>query len=107
MRIAKEIFGPVQQILKYKTLDEAIERANSTTYGLAAGLVSTNVNTIQRFAQEVLAGTIWVNTYLVVTPQTPFGGFKMSGIGREGSIEGVLPYCEVKTVTMKIPVKIS
>jgi len=108
MRIAKEeIFGPVQQILKYKTLDEAIARANNTSYGLAAGIVSNNVNTIQKFTQEILAGSVWVNTYLAVGPQTPFGGFKLSGIGREGGIEGVLPYCEVKCVNMKISQKIS
>ncbi|XP_022673197.1 retinal dehydrogenase 2-like [Varroa jacobsoni] len=108
MRIAKEeIFGPVQQILKYKTLEEAIERANDTPYGLASGIVSNNINTIQKFAQEIRAGNVWVNTYLANTPQTPFGGFKISGIGREGGIEGVLPYCEIKTVTMKIPGKIS
>ena len=108
MRIAKEeIFGPVQQILKYKTLDEAIERANDTAYGLAAGIVSKNVDTIQRFAQNILAGTVWVNTYFSGMPQAPFGGFKMSGIGREGGIEGVLAYCEVKTVTMAIPQKLS
>jgi len=108
MRIAKEeIFGPVQQIMKYKTLDEAIERANNTSYGLAAGIVSNNVNTIQKFAQEIQAGNVWVNTFLAVTPQQPFGGFKMSGIGREGGLEGILPYCEVKTVTMRIAQKIS
>ncbi|XP_018495387.1 retinal dehydrogenase 1-like [Galendromus occidentalis] len=108
MRIAKEeIFGPVQQILKYKTLDEAIERANQTHYGLAAGIVSKNVDTIQKFAQNILAGTVWVNTYAVVAPQTPFGGFKMSGMGRENGVEGVLAYCEVKTVTMALPEKLS
>jgi len=108
MRIAKEeIFGPVQQILKYKTLDEAIERANNTMYGLAAGIVSNNVNTIQKFTQEILAGSVWVNTYLAIGPQTPFGGYKLSGIGREGGLEGILPYCEVKTITMKIAQKIS
>lgn len=108
MRIAKEeIFGPVQQILKYKTLDEAIDRANATSYGLAAGIVSKNVDTIQRFVQRVQAGTVWVNTYFTGLPHTPFGGFKMSGLGRENGVEGILPYCEVKTVTMAIPEKLS
>lgn len=108
MRIAREeIFGPVQQILKYKTFDEAIERANKTHYGLAAGIVSKNADTIQKFAQNILAGTVWVNTYLAVAPQTPFGGFKMSGLGREGGVEGILPFCEVKTVTMAISEKLS
>ncbi|KAJ9583102.1 hypothetical protein L9F63_022545, partial [Diploptera punctata] len=84
MRIAKEeIFGPVQTIIKFKTLDEAIERANNTTYGLAAGIITKDLNTALIFAQSVNAGSVWVNCYDAVVPQCPFGGFKQSGIGRE------------------------
>ncbi|XP_048737367.2 aldehyde dehydrogenase 1A1-like [Ostrea edulis] len=106
MRIAKEeIFGPVQQLLKFKTLDEAIERANATEYGLAAGICTKDINNTMMFAQGVRAGSVWVNCYDVVNPQTPFGGFKMSGIGRELGEQGLSLYQEVKTVTMKIPQK--
>lgn len=106
MRIAKEeIFGPVQQILKFKTLEEALARANDTHYGLAAGVLTKNLDTALTFAQGVQAGSVWVNCYLHATPQTPFGGFKMSGIGREMGIDSMMEYLETKTVTIKIPKK--
>jgi len=106
MRIAKEeIFGPVQQILKFKTMEEVLERSNDTTYGLAAGVFSKDINKCLIYAQGVQAGTVWVNTYFGGTPQTPFGGFKQSGIGREMGEDGLHEYAEIKTVTVKIPVK--
>ena len=106
MRIAKEeIFGPVQQILKFKTIEEVIERANGTTYGLGSGVVTQNINTAITFAQAVKAGSVWVNCYDATTPQTPFGGFKMSGQGRELGEDGLHEYVEIKTVTIKIPQK--
>jgi len=106
MRIAKEeIFGPVQQILKFKTLEEVIERSNATHYGLAAGIFTKDIDKALTYAQAVQAGTIWVNTFLVVGPQTPFGGFKESGHGRELSVESLEAYLEIKTVTVKIPQK--
>ncbi|XP_064460523.1 aldehyde dehydrogenase 1A1-like [Ornithodoros turicata] len=108
MRIAKEeIFGPVQQIMKFKTTEEVLDRANNTSYGLAAGVVTKNLENAITFSQGIQAGMVWVNTYLSGNAQVPFGGFKMSGIGREGSEEGILAYCEVKTVTVKIPKKSS
>jgi len=106
MRIAKEeIFGPVQQILKFKTLEEVIERANDTSYGLGSGVITNNINTALTFAQAVQAGSVWVNCYDATMPQTPFGGFKMSGQGRELGEDGLHEYLEVKTVTIKIPQK--
>uniref|UniRef100_A0A646QFS6 Retinal dehydrogenase 1 n=1 Tax=Hemiscolopendra marginata TaxID=943146 RepID=A0A646QFS6_9MYRI len=106
MRIAKEeIFGPVQQIFKFKTMDEAIERANSTHYGLAAGVCTNDINKAITYAQGVRAGSVWVNTFNYVTAQTPFGGFKESGHGREMGEENLRQYLEVKTVTVKIPQK--
>ncbi|XP_062585610.1 aldehyde dehydrogenase 1A1-like, partial [Saccostrea cucullata] len=106
MRIAKEeIFGPVQQIFKFKTLDEAIERANATEYGLGAAIFTKSIDNAMMFTQGVRAGTVWVNLYDVVNPQAPFGGFKMSGIGRELGEYGLSAYQEVKSVIMKIPQK--
>ncbi|XP_061172256.1 aldehyde dehydrogenase 1A1-like [Saccostrea echinata] len=106
MRIAKEeIFGPVQQIFKFKTLDEAIERANATEYGLGAAIFTKSIDNALMFTQGVRAGTVWVNLYDVVNPQAPFGGFKMSGIGRELGEYGLSAYQEVKSVIMKIPQK--
>ncbi|XP_067011008.2 aldehyde dehydrogenase 1A1 [Anabrus simplex] len=106
MRIAKEeIFGPVQSIIKFKTLEEVIERANNTTYGLAAGIITKNIDTALVFANAVEAGSVWVNCYDAVVPQAPFGGFKQSGTGRELGEDSLKEYLEVKTVTIKIPVK--
>jgi len=106
MRIAREeIFGPVQQIIKFKTIEEAIVRANDTRYGLAAGIHTKDLNKALTLANSLRAGTVWVNTYHVVVPQAPFGGYKESGIGREHGEEGIKQYCEIKTVTIKVPHK--
>ncbi|XP_049941122.1 aldehyde dehydrogenase, mitochondrial [Schistocerca serialis cubense] len=106
MRIAKEeIFGPVQCIIKFKTLEEAIERANNTTYGLAAGIITKDINKALVFAHAVEAGSVWINCYDAVTSQAPFGGFKQSGYGRELGEDALKEYTEVKTVSVKLPVK--
>ncbi|KAG8183001.1 hypothetical protein JTE90_017089 [Oedothorax gibbosus] len=106
MRIAKEeIFGPVMQVLKFETLEEVLERANETYYGLGSGVVTKDLNTALMFSQGIEAGSVWVNCYDHTTQQTPFGGFKMSGQGRELGEDGLHEYLEVKTVTIKIPQK--
>lgn len=79
----RKIFGPVQSILKFKTLEEVIERANQTSYGLAAGIITQNINDALVFAQAAEAGSVWVNCYDAVVPQAPFGGYKQSGNARE------------------------
>jgi len=106
MKIAREeIFGPVQSILKFKTMEEVIERANKTDYGLAAGVFTNDINKAMMMVQALKGGSVWVNCYDIVTQQTPFGGFKQSGIGRELGEYALKEYTEVKTVTMKIPQK--
>ncbi|XP_046393523.1 aldehyde dehydrogenase, mitochondrial-like isoform X2 [Ischnura elegans] len=106
MRIAREeIFGPVQQIIKFRTLEEVIARANDTQYGLAAGIVTNNLDRALTFAQSVQAGSMWVNCYDIVIPQAPFGGFKRSGYGRELGEDSLKEYLEVKTITIKVPQK--
>ncbi|XP_049812067.1 aldehyde dehydrogenase 1A1-like [Schistocerca nitens] len=106
MKIAKEeIFGPVQSILKFKTLEEAIERANNTSYGLAAGILTKDINSALTCANALEAGSIWVNCFLVIPVQAPFGGYKESGIGREMGEETLHEYLEVKTVSVKLPSK--
>ncbi|XP_026683111.1 retinal dehydrogenase 1-like, partial [Diaphorina citri] len=101
----EEIFGPVQTIIKFKTLDEVIERANDTKYGLASGIVTTNIDTANTFAHAINAGSVWINCYQAVVPQAPFGGFKESGIGRELGKAALDEYTELKTVTTKITYK--
>ncbi|XP_072939204.1 aldehyde dehydrogenase X, mitochondrial-like isoform X1 [Epargyreus clarus] len=106
MKIAREeIFGPVQSILKFETFDEVVDRANDTNYGLGAGVVTNDINIAMSFAKHVRAGSVWINVYDHVTGQTPFGGFKDSGMGRELGEDGVNQYLEVKTVTMALPKK--
>lgn len=104
MSIAKyEIFGPVQCILKFKTIDEVIERANRTNYGLMAGVLTKNIDTAFTFANAVEAGSVWVNCYGAGAVAAPFGGYKESGIGRELGEEGLSLYLETKTVAIKLP----
>ncbi|XP_001603449.1 retinal dehydrogenase 1 isoform X1 [Nasonia vitripennis] len=104
MTIAKEeIFGPVQSIFKFETLDEVIKRANNTPYGLSAGVFTENLNTALEFSKAVQAGTVWVNQWGAVHPQTPFGGYKTSGLGREMGIGSLDEYLETKTINISLP----
>jgi aldehyde dehydrogenase (NAD+) len=103
MAIAKdEIFGPVVSILPFKAVDEVVTRANNTHYGLAAAVWTKDIDKAHLFAKQVKAGTVWVNCYHVVDTTTPFGGFKMSGQGRENGEAALEHYTELKTVTVKL-----
>jgi aldehyde dehydrogenase (NAD+) len=97
-----EIFGPVVSVLPFKDIDEVIQRANSTHYGLAAAIWTKNLDKAHLYAKHVKAGTVWVNCYHVVDTTTPFGGFKMSGQGRENGEAALEHYTELKTVTIKL-----
>nr|AVR59246.1 mitochondrial aldehyde dehydrogenase 2 [Platynereis dumerilii] len=106
MRIAnEEIFGPVMQILKFKSIDEVIERANKTIYGLAASVMTKDMERGLHIAHGVRAGSVWVNCFDIFDAATPFGGYKMSGNGRELGEYGLEAYTEVKAVTIKVPQK--
>ncbi len=103
MAIAKdEIFGPVVSVLPFKAVEEVVERANNTYYGLAAAVWTKDIDKAHLFAKGVKAGTVWVNCYHVVDSTTPFGGFKMSGQGRENGEAALEHYTELKTVTVKL-----
>jgi len=103
MSIARdEIFGPVMSILPFKNTDDIIARANNTYYGLAAAVWTRDVQKAHRVAASVRAGTIWVNCYDVFDAAAPFGGFKMSGMGRELGEAALSNYTELKTVTMSL-----
>ncbi|HVV99864.1 MAG TPA: aldehyde dehydrogenase family protein [Planctomycetaceae bacterium] len=97
-----EIFGPVLSVLPFKTFDEIVERANKTAYGLAAAVWTRDVAKAHRIANSVRAGTVWINCYDVFDAAAPFGGFKMSGIGRELGEAALANYTELKTVTMSL-----
>jgi aldehyde dehydrogenase (NAD+) len=95
-RIAREeIFGPVLSILTFRTLDEAVEKANNTAYGLSAGVWTDKGSRILKMSTELKAGVVWANTYNKFDPTSPFGGYKESGFGREGGRQGLLDYCKL------------
>jgi aldehyde dehydrogenase (NAD+) len=95
-RIAREeIFGPVLSILTFRTMNEAIEKANNTMYGLSAGVWTDKGSRILRMAAELNAGVVWANTFNKFDPASPFGGYKESGFGREGGRQGLLDYVEL------------
>uniref|UniRef100_A0A8C1WHR0 Aldehyde dehydrogenase 1 family, member A3 n=1 Tax=Cyprinus carpio TaxID=7962 RepID=A0A8C1WHR0_CYPCA len=103
MRIAKEeIFGPVQCIMKFKTQKEVIDRANSSQYGLTAAVFTRDVHCAMSVSAALEAGTVWVNCYNALHAQAPFGGFKMSGNGRELGEYALAEYTEVKAITIKL-----
>lgn len=107
MRIAhEEIFGPVQQILKFSSKEEVIKRANATHYGLGAGLFTRDLDTALEVSARLEAGQVYVNQYLNASVQVPFGGFKQSGLNREFGLDGLKQYYEVKGVIIDMPVKI-
>ncbi len=89
-------------VIPFKTIDDVVRRANNTTYGLAAAVWTRDISKAHSIANRLKAGTVWVNCYDVFDAAAPFGGFKMSGIGRELGEYGLQNYTEVKTVTVKI-----
>eukprot|EP00347_Sterkiella_histriomuscorum_P004740 403359289 len=101
--VREEVFGPVMQILKFSTLDEVIKRANSSNYGLGAGVITQSLDTAMAVANSIKAGSVYVNCYDTSDASTPFGGFKDSGLGRELGEKGLSQYLENKTVIIKRP----
>ncbi|XP_039032192.1 aldehyde dehydrogenase family 2 member B7, mitochondrial-like [Hibiscus syriacus] len=97
-----EIFGPVQSILKFKDLDELVRRANQTRYGLAAGVFTNDLETANTLTRALRVGTVWINCYDVFDASIPFGGYKMSGQGREKGVHCLSNYLQVKAVVTKL-----
>jgi aldehyde dehydrogenase (NAD+) len=103
MRIAQEeIFGPVLSVISFDTDEEAVQIANDTTYGLVAGLWTRDLSRAHRIARVLEAGQIYINQWYAGGVETPFGGSKSSGIGREKGVEAVSHYTETKTVTVRL-----
>lgn len=96
-----EIFGPVVTIAPFENEDQVVKLANSTRYGLAASVWTTNLNRAQRIARQIDSGIVWVNTWMNRDLRTPFGGVKESGYGREGGIEALKFFSEVKTICIE------
>jgi betaine-aldehyde dehydrogenase len=101
MTIAKEeIFGPVLSVLEFDDVEDGIEIANSTVYGLSSGIWTKNIDDAVRFAKGVRAGTVWVNCWMDGFPEMSFGGFGESGIGRELGRHAVEEFTELKTIAI-------
>ncbi|SDP61550.1 aldehyde dehydrogenase (NAD+) [Arthrobacter sp. ok909] len=99
MRVVREeIFGPVAAIMPFETEEEVLRLANDTSYGLAAGIWTTNLARAHRMASRLEAGTVWVNTYRTMSPQSPREGFKTSGVGVEHGTESIREYTRLKSV---------
>jgi len=102
----EEIFGPIVAVIPFKTEEEAVMIANDTVYGLAGGIWTRDIKRALRVAKAVKAGYLWVNTYGGIVPETPYGGFKQSGIGKELGTDGLDMYLETKAVNIYIGDKI-
>jgi len=99
MRIAQEeIFGPVLATISVRSLDEALQVANDSIYGLAAGIWTSNVRSAQKAAKALRAGVVWVNCFDKGNMSAPFGGFKQSGFGRDKSMHAFDKYMDFKAV---------
>lgn len=94
--VQEEIFGPVLTVQTFRTADEGIEKANNTPYGLAGGVWTDKGSKIFKTGQQIRNGVVWSNTYNQFDPTSPFGGYKESGMGREGGLHGLEPYVKLK-----------
>jgi acyl-CoA reductase-like NAD-dependent aldehyde dehydrogenase len=97
-----EIFGPVLSLLRFETEQEALELANSSRYGLAAGLWTKDVQRVFRMTKSLNVGTVWVNAYRTLNWSMPFGGVKASGYGRENGTEGLHEFLQEKAVWIEL-----
>jgi acyl-CoA reductase-like NAD-dependent aldehyde dehydrogenase len=102
--VQEEQFGPVLPLMKFADIDEAIARANDTSYGLGASVWSTDLARAQEIASQLQAGTVWINESQHLSPHAAFGGHKQSGVGVEGGLEGLLEFTNAQTIfTRKAP----
>ncbi|TKB12832.1 MAG: aldehyde dehydrogenase [Mesorhizobium sp.] len=99
--VREELFGPVLSVLAFDTEAEALALANDTPFGLACGVFTSNLGKAHRMARDIHAGVVWVNTYRAVSPLVPFGGYGLSGLGREGGLDAIRDYTRSKSVWIK------
>jgi len=99
--LVEEFFGPVLSVVSFESEDEAVRIANDTPFGLASGVFTRNLTRAHRMIRRICAGVVWVNTYRAVSPMAPFGGYGLSGHGREGGLAAALDYTRTKTVWLR------
>jgi aldehyde dehydrogenase (NAD+)/betaine-aldehyde dehydrogenase len=96
--VREELFGPVLSVLAFDSEAQALALANDTPFGLASGVFTSNLARAHRMARDIHAGVVWVNTYRAVSPLVPFGGYGLSGLGREGGLDAIRDYTRSKSV---------
>jgi acyl-CoA reductase-like NAD-dependent aldehyde dehydrogenase len=101
-----EVFGPVLSVFPFRSEEQVVGLANATRYGLAAGVWTTDVRRAHRMARALEAGTVWINMYRAMAPQSPFGGFKESGVGRQNGSEAILEYVQTKSVWIELSTEV-
>lgn len=99
--VQEELFGPVLSVIPFDDEEDAVAKANDTAFGLAAGVFTSNLTRAHRMIRRIRAGVVWVNTYRAVSPIVPFGGYGLSGLGREGGQDAILEYTRVKAVWIR------
>jgi len=100
--VTEEVFGPLMSVLRFKTEDEALQRANATRFGLAGAVFTKDFSRAHRVANKIQAGIVWINDYNITPPEVPFGGYKQSGLGRENGLQAIEHYTQVKTVYVNL-----
>jgi acyl-CoA reductase-like NAD-dependent aldehyde dehydrogenase len=99
--VSDEVFGPIRSVLKYKDLNDAVRRANSTSYGLGASVWGRDPETLNTVALQMEAGTVWINQHSILSPKYPYGGHKDSGIGIQWGIQGLKAFCNIQVISAK------
>jgi aldehyde dehydrogenase (NAD+)/betaine-aldehyde dehydrogenase len=99
--VREELFGPVLSAIAFDSEAEALALANDTQFGLASGVFTSNLAKAHRMARGIHAGVVWVNTYRAVSPLVPFGGYGLSGLGREGGLDAIRDYTRSKSVWIR------
>ena len=97
----EELFGPILSVISFDGEEDAIQKANDSPFGLACGIFTSNLTRAHRLVSRIRAGVVWINTYRAVSPIVPFGGYGLSGLGREGGSESVLDYTRTKSVWIR------
>ncbi len=99
--VMHELFGPVLSVLSFDTEEEALQLANDSDYGLGSGVFTQNLSRAHRMSAKIKAGVVWINTYRAISPLAPFGGYGLSGYGRESGAESILDYTRTKSVWLR------